>query len=329
MTASPIKTAIRSLKSGEPKTLYLLQGDDYFLQQFFLKQLEQAVFGEQPAERHLLLPDEIGGREILDQLRASDLFASRKLFVVRNAQQIKEPYREQFLDFCRNPLPNHFVVIIDEGFGRRPALIRELNKLVEPINTSKPFESEIRKWIGYFFSEKGYQTTAEIRDAVLTIAGDSVYHAANEVDKICLGLEPGQEIKLEQVKQFSGWRREHRLWEFMLAVGNRELEKAQQFGTALLVQGASLLSLVYQLTNLFQEILFLNISPGTSHGPSGFIPLSPAIKKRLGSFSRKYSRDESESALRKLGEIDQRIKSSTVSDDSELTAFIFGVVAGG
>ena len=37
--------------------------------------------------------------------------------------------------------------------------------------------------------------------------------------------------------------------------------------------------------------------------------------------------EESENALRILGEIDQRIKSSTVSDDSEFTAFLFGAVA--
>lgn len=59
---------------------------------------------------------------------------------------------------------------------------------------------------------------------------------------------------------------------------------------------------------------------------SGYIPLSPSVRKRLPSFSQGYTFVEIEQALKLLGEIDRRIKTSPASDESELTLFLFKVL---
>ncbi len=184
----------------------------------------------------------------------------------------------------------------------------------------------MRKWIIYFFKEKGLEGDRAVVDAVLDIAGDSVYHVANEVEKISLGLDEGEQVTPELVGQFSGWRREHQQWEFMQAVGNKNLSRTIVLSKALLSQGISLIAIVYQLTTLFQELLFHMISSGTSAQKVGYIPLSPSVKKRIPEFCRRYNYNEVTQAINLLNGIDRRIKTTTVSDESELAYFFFNVL---
>ncbi|MFH1850728.1 MAG: DNA polymerase III subunit delta [Candidatus Neomarinimicrobiota bacterium] len=323
-----LRTAIQNLQAGQIAPVYLLQGDDYYLQQFLINRIEQAFFAGTPVDRQLLLPEEIGGRETVEALTRSDLFSSRKLFTLRNAQQLREPHRRQFLDYCKNPILNHCLIVIDDESGNRLALMRDLAELVDPVSTAKPFESELRKWVIYFFKENQVQVSEEIVGAVLDVAGDSVYHIANEVIKICLELNAGDQLTVESVHRFAGWRREYRQWEFMTAVGSRNLDQALLLGKALLSQGISLINILYQLATLFQEILLVQITAGTSPARGGYIPLSPSVRKRLGAFSKRYNYGEVERALGLLGEIDRRIKTTTTSDESELTVFLFRAVGG-
>ncbi len=320
-----IKAAMRKIQAGKIDPVYLLQGDDQYLQQFFIKQVEKAFFENRTVDRQILIPDELSSREMVESLSKTDLFSSHRLFIMRAAHQIQVPYRKRLLEYCSNPVDNHCVIIVHDDY-RSPALIKEISKLLDPVNTARPYEAGLRKWIRYFFNERDVVVTDEVIESVLEIAGDSVYHAANEVEKICVRLKPGEEVTVDKISQFSGWRREHQQWEFFNAVGNKNLNRSMILGKALLAQGIALLVLVNQLAVLFREMLFNKISSGTSMAKSGFIPLSPSIRKRLPSFSQRYGFEELEQALKLLGEIDRRIKTSTTSDESEITFFIFNVL---
>ncbi len=320
-----LKTAVRRIKDGKVDPVYLLKGDDHYLQQFVIKEIEQTFFGSDVVDRQLLMPDELSNREIIESILKTDLFSSRRLFILRNAHQIRDPFKKRLVEYCQNPVSNHCLVIIDDEFSSKYAIIRDIGKNINSINTTKPFESELRKWIAYFFSERGKQVTGEVISAVLEIAGDSVYHAANEVEKICLGLVNEGEITVDLVKKFSGWRREHRQWEFITAIGNKQESQSILLGKTLLAQGISLIALLYQLSALFQEMLFIKMTVGTSQTRTGYIPLSTSVRKKLPGFAQRYNYAEIEKALELLGAIDYRIKNYVINDENELSLFIINL----
>ena len=43
---------------------------------------------------------------------------------------------------------------------------------------------------------------------LIDIAGESITHLNNEISKICLLIEPRNQIKLKDLDQFNGWKRE-------------------------------------------------------------------------------------------------------------------------
>ena len=86
-----------------------------------------------------------------------------------------------------------------------------------------------------------------------------------------------------------------------------------------------MLTLIYPLTTFFQELLFAKLPNGGITGKSSYVPLSNSIVKSLPQFAKKYSRKEIELALKLLGEIDVRSKTTTVSDESEMTKLLFNL----
>ena len=73
-----IKDAIASLKKDIIHPIYLLRGNDHFLQNFFIEKLSEEYFGTSKIEKVLMLPDDMSGKEIVDRITTTDLFSTKK-----------------------------------------------------------------------------------------------------------------------------------------------------------------------------------------------------------------------------------------------------------
>ena len=128
------------------------------------------------------------------------------------------------------------------------------------------------------------------------------------------------------IYQFSGWQRDYQRWEFLQAIGLRDLDKALPLGRSLFRQGQTMLSLIYPLTSLFKELLFEKLSSGTLSAKKGYIPLPPSVVKKIPQIAKCFSKEEIEYALLLLGNIDQRLKTTNEPDESLLSKFLFTVL---
>lgn len=324
-----ITQLMNSLKNNGVKPVYLLQGKDKYLQQFLSDKIANTFFQNSKSDKILLIPDDMQGPEIIENITATDLFSSKKMFILLEPQKISGQSRKEFLSYCDKPIQSNCLVIVLEEFGKNVAMVRELTKRFTAINVSSPFESDMRKWAQYFLREKGINANTEVLNTIVEMAGDSVGHIANEIDKISILLDEGQELTNDLVRQFSGWKREHQRWEFFRSLGNKNLAQSLKIGLSLITQNETMLSLLYPLTTFFQELLFAKLPNGGVPGRGGYVPLSNSIVKSLPNFAKKYSRKEIELALKLLGEIDLRSKTTTVSDESEMTKFLFGLLENG
>ena len=317
---------MNSLKNGGVDPVYLLQGKDKYLQQFLSDKIAERFFKDSKSDKILLIPDDMKGPEIIEQITATDLFSSKKMFILLDPQKISGQSRKEFLSYCDKPIQSNCLVIILEEFGKNVAMVRELTNRFTTINISSPFERDMKKWVQYFLREEGIKANTGIVNTIVEMAGDSVGHIANEIDKISILLDEGQELTDDLVRQFSGWKREHQRWEFFKYLGNKDLKNSLKIGLSLITQNETMLTLIYPLTAFFQELLYTKLSPDIVPGRSGYVPLSNSIVKNLPNYVKKYSRKEIELALKILGEIDVRSKTTTVSDESEMTKFLFNLL---
>ena len=143
--ATDIKIAIQSLVKNGVQPIYYLQGSDYYLQKLFMDKVSNQFFGDEKPSKVLMLPDEMGGKEIIHRLTSTDLFASKEFFILRNGTQLKKPYNDELIDYCKNPIVSHCVIIINDDYMAKTAIFKKLSKIVDPINTQPPHPNKIKQ----------------------------------------------------------------------------------------------------------------------------------------------------------------------------------------
>ena len=316
------KDAINDLKTGAVFPVYYLKGGDQFLQSFFIKKVSEAFFGDAPEDKTLMLPDDMKGKEIINRLTMSDLFASKKLFVLRNPQQLKGKPGDDLFAYCESPIESHVLILINDDWMKKAAFLTKLEKIADPVVVQTPYANGMKKWANYFFKEQGKSAHSSVVNIIVEMAGDSVAHLNNEIEKVCLWTGDRNAIDSDDIEKFSGWKRERQRWEFLQALGSKDYDKAIALGKAIITSNDTMISLIYPLTTMFQEMLFAKMKNGTYGEPRGYMPIPPSVKKQIPQYAREYSQEKLECALIELGKIDKRQKTSFSTDETELIQFI-------
>ena len=133
-----LKNAIRSVQNSNIKPVYFLRGDDHFLQNFFIEKICNSLFEAEKVNKSLLTPNEMAGKEIIDKLLFSDLFNIKKLFILRDPQQIKGKPAKELLNYCSNPIPNHFLVLVNDNYMDKSSFTRSLTPCKFSVKIKSP-----------------------------------------------------------------------------------------------------------------------------------------------------------------------------------------------
>tara|TARA_B110000014_G_C20113468_1_gene587271 strand:- start:1519 stop:2493 length:975 start_codon:yes stop_codon:yes gene_type:complete len=322
-----VREAINDLKKGTLSSVYFLKGNDLFLQSFFIEMIAKTFFKTDKIDKTLMLPDDMKGKEIIDRITASDLFSSKKLFILRSPQQLKGKSSNDLFQYCLNPIENHILIMVNDDWISKSSFLTKIEKVTSQVDVQTPFKDEMKKWANYFFKKHNKSANDHVQNIIVEMAGDSVAHLNNEIEKICILYFKKTNIEPDDVKLFSGWKRERQRWEFLLALGSKDIQKSIFLGKTLIMGNETMISLIYPLTSMFQEMLFVKMKNGTFTQTHSYTPIPPSVKKRIPSYARGFSKEKLELALVCLGKIDKRQKTAFTSDETELLQFI-GLVLG-
>ena len=119
------KEAIIAARTGTINSVYFLKGNDQFLQTYFIGKISEFFFGKDPVDKTLMLPDDMNGNEIINRLSSTDLFSSKKLFVLRNPQQLKGKPNKDLLDYCQSTLDNHVLIMANDNWLDKSAFTKK------------------------------------------------------------------------------------------------------------------------------------------------------------------------------------------------------------
>ena len=162
-------------------------GEDQYLQQLFSDRLTNILFKNETIQKMMLIPDEMKSSNIIDLLTSADLFSTKKLFLLRSPSTLKGKSRDELLEYCRNPINGHFLIIMQDEYGASNKFLSSLVEITNPISCSTPFDNEMIHWAKNFFQENDINNVPlDILKSVIEIAGDSLNHLKNEIDKIAI-----------------------------------------------------------------------------------------------------------------------------------------------
>ena len=112
----------------------------------------------------------------------------------------------------------------------------------------------------------------------------------------------------------------------MSSLGSRDLKKSIKLGKSIIDSSETMISLIFPMAALFQELLFVKMNNGTFIKPYSYIPLSTLLKNNITNYAKNYTTEDIEVAIKKLKKIEIRQKTTNTNDESELINFIYNTL---
>ncbi len=326
MALDPVSAA-REYSSGKIKPVYLFKGPEHFLHRYLINKIETELNSQGAVSKRIIIPDELEKGQLMDMLNTSDLFSSRKLLILFYPLKLKGKIQKEFLSYCENPNDQHTLVIISDDFYKKTKFLSALEKIVKPLDMRTPFGSDLKKWANVLFKEKNISVTSEAISQLVHYFGDSIYHIANEIDKICIEFSGSGSITGKDLLENQMWRRSYQNWEFLDVVARKKLNDALIRGKSFFDSAPDFSIVMNIIIIYFTSLYYLKISNGTFLSNIGSIPLSPYVKKRLPVGAKYYSLDEIEKIIHYLASLDRKLKTTTINHESAFTKFLFHAIS--
>ncbi|MCH8068450.1 MAG: DNA polymerase III subunit delta [Candidatus Marinimicrobia bacterium] len=305
------KETIRKIRQTNIEPVYFLNGDDYYLQMFFIHEVEKYLSKKQKVERIFLIPEITDFPQIVAELNSVGLFPEPKLFILQNPTRIKGQLRKELLQYCKSPIENNCLIIVIDKYDPKMKLISDISAILGVINTSPPYPNKIIQWVNFLLDHNNLNATSSAIEKLAELCGDSVYHISNEIEKMKIGLGDKDSVSESDVLRFVGWKRKYYPWHFLDAIGNKKYIQAVNIGKSLLSEGTDISILISKMTLLFQEILFHHLKNGEGGGKVDQIGwLGGNITRNLSKYKIHYSKEELGGIFHYLALVDQKTKTS-------------------
>ncbi len=314
--------------SSEPlRTVYLLTGSDRPKQVRALRRL-RARFGADAVEQ--LSTDSTSGADAVGACNALGLFGDEgggRLVIVHGAERWRKPDLEAIGAYLEDPVVGTVLALVAEELPRGAALLGLVEKHGQVLRYEVPKRSNLHGWVHKELGRLGVTADADAARALVELVGEDTVALASEVEKLAAWAD-GEPVTRKEVEQLAAPGREAAAWALTDAWGTRDLpalleacdlalEKKEPF--LLAVSLASHVGRVRAAQALAEEGL-------GARDVASRLKMKDFPARKALQHAERYSREELDSALVRLAELDAAIKgASRLSAELELVRALVDV----
>lgn len=230
-----IKKVYADVKARKFQPVYFLQGEEPYFIDLISDSIEKNALTEPEKSFNQVVL--YGGKDltvatILTHARRFPMMAERQVVIVKEAQEIADLAKEQgaklLLNYLAQPVSSTILVFCHKHkkLDGRTELAKKIEKLAVTVVTKKLHESQLPGFVYQYLSEKKLQATEEAIHTLCEYVGNDLNRLANEIDKLCIDLKPGETIDKERVFTQVGVSRDYNVFELQKALIKRDGLKA-------------------------------------------------------------------------------------------------------
>lgn len=337
------------------RPVYLLHGQESFLQTRFLQLLRKRLFGDEAAVADLNINDvdgaEHGWEAGLSAARTLPFLAERRLVILRDppglaggkgsaaaaaggddsegdkpakGQAEVEQRLEQFL---QDPPATACLAIVTDAVDKRRRLYKLLDKHAVVVDCVPLKPADMPGWIRQRTAELGGRITADAAERLaLQIAPD--LHVADQELRKLIAYSADDPIDADAVAAVASASAEATIWPLLDAVGQRRPQVALRLLRELLQQGEPPLRLLFMVTRQWRHLLQCKVlsEKGTSQKDiAAALGVPPFAVRNLLGQQRNFSREQLRRGLAQLLDTDVQLKSSPTEPRLLLEMCILGL----
>lgn len=317
---------LNKIEKGKLDPVYILIGDDFFLQQAILKALYQSFdcdnreifYGKSQTSSK----DEIANK-FLEELYSVGLFSNKKIVVFKDIDKIKRKYHQRLLSYFSSIDPN--ILLIMTADNKRSGLVKKIMKKATDITVYTPFPNQYEKFVSKLISRMGYKIEPKAQNILISETNDSLTHTFSELEKVLVSLEKGELITADKVKKVVGGEKQYQMYDFLDAVGNKNYYQAINICITLIKNGASV---PFFATTLFNRFLDIWAYRQIHHPDKQKKPYF--IRKKLNKLQKAnniYKNADFGYIFTKIREADLKGKSTSLKVEDIIIPLIFEIIS--
>ena len=309
---------------------YLLVGDNDFLYLFIKNQIVKKL----QKKDETFVFDFADKSDSLDQLinvlGSQDLFSSDKLIIIKNINKLNKKNSELLLNSFDSDSSDQ-IIFIDNNFLSydyksksntiKSTVTKEFAKIMDVVDISTPFESEMKHWIHLFAHELNLKVSDKYTQKIIEIFGNNFSEIFNEMSKSSL-VSSDEEDLLNALEKSGNFHKEKQLWELNYAICDRRVDAIFENGLSIMKQ----YGLSYVINSIFTllEAIFITKKNNGTLIESSSRSIRGNLLKRISPATNNYSLDELEHAINIFAKTDIKLKTQKIIDETEFTNIING-----
>ena len=311
---------IKRIHANQIKQFYLLFGEDFYLQKFFIEELKKYFLDGSGEVIDFSLSDK--NEDLKNEVESRDLFAKKKIILVSNCEKANNQKKTELSDLVNNGLADDLVIVavFQEKFYKN-SFFDKLKKTTDPIDvrTPPPWKKDVMEsWVKYFCKKEKVMVAPEIVKNYIDAYGDSIGNVMNEIEKSFLFFNGSLIDSVKMIQNDSVFSTNQELWNFLDAVGKKDIVKAITIFNDLSERGFYFTIMVNRLFFLFQSIFFSKIDSSNKTK----MMFNKIIQNNFATYTKKYTYKDLTKIFSYLNKIEVLSKTTSVTQRSLFFIFV-------
>ncbi len=314
------------ISNGTFRTIYVLYGQEAYLQKQYRDNLLAAVLGDGDTMNYL----HVQGKDysipaLVDFAETMPFFAERRVIVLENTNILKSG-GEALADYLENPCETTVWILVENEIDKRSRLFKAADKLGLCVAFEAQDESTLKRWILGILKKEGKQITERTLELFLEKTGTDMNRIRLELEKLlCYTLERGA-IEPKDVEEVCTTLVTSHIFDMVDAIGMQDERKALELYNelqALREPPTRILYLIGRQMNILLQIKDLKKRGADNNTIAKKVGVpSFAVPKYLKQASL-YRTSQLKDALGRCVKADEEIKRGVLQDKMSVELLIF------
>ena len=300
------------MKSGNSCFLFL--GQELGEKEAALKELRKKISTKGSLEETSFYAGETAVGEMVAALRNLPLFAESRLFLIKNAENIKKKEEIDLLSsYMESPQDNTILVLISEE--------NSINKGLEKAGVKQVFyelsDQKKSEWVGNFFRSRGYTLNNETIRTILELVENNTAALGSQCSRLLLFLDKEKEIRAAEVEKLLSHTREESAFTLFSRIAAGDFERSLESLRTLLAAKETPVSLFGGLLWCFKKLrdylAMEDVRDDTEYRKIGII--NPQALRDYAAAARLYNSAAVESCIALIAGYDLKTRSANTFPD--------------
>jgi DNA polymerase-3 subunit delta len=236
MTAPEI---LKDLKNRKYKPLYLLHGDEPYFIDMIGNYIEHELLSDADKgfNQTIVYGKDTDIMTVLNAAKRYPMMADFQVVMVKEAQDMKwgkedddKKSIDPLLSYLEKPLPSTILVFCYKysKFDKRKKTYKAIEKQGVVFESAELYDNKVPGWIEGFVSDKGYRISPQASALLAEYLGNDLSKVANELEKLMLNVNAGQEITPKEIQDNIGISKEYNVFELQTALGRKDVVKVNR-----------------------------------------------------------------------------------------------------